>query len=89
VIDHKLISFRKLKLEELPLMYDWLNKPPVHEWYDKDKENTIEEVTERYGPKIKGEKPTDCYLVLYDGRPVAYIQSYLVNDWPEFCLVLN
>jgi ribosomal protein S18 acetylase RimI-like enzyme len=56
----------------------------VHEWYDKDKENTIEEVTKRYDPQIHGKEPTDCYLVLYENAPVGYIQTYKVNDWPEF-----
>ena len=78
------ISFRKLQLDDLHLMHKWLTSPHVHEWYDKDKENTLGEITERYRPKIKGEKPTDCYLVLYDNQPVAYIQTYNVNDWPEF-----
>lgn len=80
----KNISFRKLRLDDLSLMYLWLNKSHVHQWYDKDKENTLEEIKKRYGPKIKGEKPTDCFLVLYESKPIGYIQSYKVNDWPEF-----
>ncbi len=78
------ITFRKLQLSDLPLMYTWLNTPHVHEWYDKDKKNSIEEVANRYAPKIKGEKPTDCYLALYEGKPFGYLQTYKVNDWPEF-----
>lgn len=78
------ITFRKLEFSDLPLMHRWLNKPYVHEWYDRDKQNTIKEITQRYGPKIKGEKPTDCYLVLHDNVPFGYIQTYKVNDWPEF-----
>lgn len=83
------ITFRKLQIEDLPLMHTWLNEPHVHEWYDKDKENTLEEITQRYGPKIKGEKPSDGYLVLYDNKSVAYIQTYKVNDWPEFGEYVN
>jgi RimJ/RimL family protein N-acetyltransferase len=78
------ISFRKVKTEDLPLMHKWLNEPHVHEWYDKDKDNTFEEVTKRYDPKIVGKEPTDCYIVLYEKTPVGYIQTYKVNDWPEF-----
>lgn len=78
------ISFRKLTIDDLLLMQRWLNQSFVHEFYDKDKENTLDEITKRYGPKIKGEQPTNCYLVLYDNQSVAYIQSYKVNDWPEF-----
>ena len=77
------IDFRKLELFDLTLLHKWLNLPHVHEFYDKDKLNTIEDVQNRYSPKIKGEKPTDCYFVLYENKPVGYIQKYFVNDWPE------
>jgi RimJ/RimL family protein N-acetyltransferase len=80
----KLISFEKLQTNDLPLMHRWLNEPHVHEWYDKDKKNTIEDITERYSPKINKDKLSDAYLVLYDKKKVAYIQTYKVNDWPEF-----
>lgn len=66
------------------MMQVWLNKPYVHEWYDRYKQNTLEEITNRYSPKIKGEKPTDCYVALFDGKPFGYVQTYKVNDWPEF-----
>lgn len=78
------IAFRKLQLTDLPRMHSWLNSPHVREWYDRDKESTLEEITKRYGPKIRGEKPTGCYLVLYRNKPAAYIQTYKVNDWPDF-----
>ncbi len=77
------ITFKKLELTDLPLLHKWLNSAHVHEFYDKDKENTIEAVEKRYAPKIKGEKPTDCYFVLYENKPVGYIQKYFVNDWQE------
>ncbi len=78
------ITFRKLTEEDLHLMHIWLNEPHVHDWYDKDKQNTLEEVKNRYSPKIQGNQPTDCYIVLYDKNPLGYIQTYKVNDWPEF-----
>lgn len=84
MLDLNQITFRKLLHSDLPLMHTWLNKPHVHEWYDNDKENTIEAITARYGPKIDGKKPTNCYLVLYEGKAFGYIQTYIVSDWPEF-----
>lgn len=83
MFNKKDIAFKKLELSDLILLHDWLNQPHVHEFYDKDKENSIEEVQKRYAPKVKGEKPTDCYFVLYEGTPVGYIQKYFVNAWPE------
>jgi RimJ/RimL family protein N-acetyltransferase len=77
------ITFKKLKQNDLNLLRNWLNSPHVHEFYDKDKTNTVEDVEKRYAPKIKGEKPMDCYFVLFGDKPVGYIQKYFVNDWPE------
>lgn len=83
MFNNKDITFKKLQLNDLTLLHKWLNLPHVHEFYDKDKENTVEAVEKRYAPKIKGEKPTDCYFVLSENKPVGYIQKYFVNDWPE------
>lgn len=80
----ELITFKKLQSSDLSLLHIWLNEPHVHEWYDKDKQNTYEDIKKRYGPKINREQPTDCYLVLYKKEQVGYIQTYKVNDWPEF-----
>ena len=78
MLDENEISFRKLHMEDLSLMYKWLNEPHVHEWYDKDKENTLEAVIQRYGPKVNGQKPTDCYIVFYKDTPVGYIQTLCI-----------
>lgn len=84
MFDKNKIDFKKLELNDLFLLHKWLNTPHVHEFYDKDKKNTKEDIKKRYAPKITGEKPTDCYIVLYENKPVGYIQKYFVNDWPEF-----
>ena len=78
------ISFRRLDFADLPLLHKWLNMPHVHEWYDKHDINSLERVTKDYGDQITGKEPIDSYMVLYEEKPVAYIQSYKVIDWPEF-----
>lgn len=83
-IDPKAIVFRRLRIEDLPLLVRWLNEPHVREWYDRDRDVSLVAVTERYAPKIRREKPTDSYLVFYQEKPVGYIQTYLVNDYPEY-----
>ena len=82
--DPKHITFRKLTEADLPLMKRWLNTPHVHEWFEecgKD-EPTFQRVVIKYLPRIHGQEPVNCYLVLYDTRPVAYIQSYRIEDFP-------
>ena len=89
MFNNEKITFKKLQLNDLKLLHKWLNSPHVHEFYDKDKNNTLEDVEKRYAPKIKGEKPTNCYFAIYEGKAVGYIQKYFVNDWPELGNFLN
>jgi RimJ/RimL family protein N-acetyltransferase len=78
------ISVRKLTESDLPLMHRWLNTPHVSQWWEIDgKRNPdYEEVVEHFTPRIHRQEPVNCYLVLYDARPVAYIQSYRIEDFP-------
>lgn len=76
------IGFRLLATADLPLMHRWLNVPAVLEWWKEPLSR--EEVEEKYGPCIRGEEPTRPYLILYDGRPIGYIQTYRVADHPEY-----
>ena len=78
------ISFRKLQEDDFPLLHTWLNEPHVHEWYEKDKQNTLEEVIDDYSKDIKGEEPSTSYIALYENKPVGYMQTYKVNDWPTY-----
>ena len=38
-------------------------------------------------PAIEGREPTDPYLILLDGQPVAFIQTYLVSAYPDWAQV--
>ncbi len=83
------ISFRKLELNDLPLLHKWLNNPHVREWYDKDKSSTLENVTKRYMEKINGDKPTQAFIANYKNKPVGYIQTYKLNDYPDYVKYIN
>lgn len=89
MVDQDKISFRELRFGDLSLLHTWLNRPHVHEWYDKDKKNTLEEIKEKYGRKINKDEPTDGYLILYANQPVGYIQTAKVKDWPAFESVIG
>ena len=83
--DPVLISFRVFALEDLPLLYRWLNTNHVAQWYGAGhvRYPAYERVVERYAPRIRGEEPTDSYVILYAGAPIGYIQTYRVADYPE------
>ena len=76
------IGFKKLKEEDLPLMFKWLNTQHVVEWYEK-KTSTFDEIKVKYMPRITGAEPTKPFLVVADQVPIGYIQEYYVSDDPD------
>jgi RimJ/RimL family protein N-acetyltransferase len=87
------ITFRKLQEADLPLMHKWLNTPHVSQWWVEDgKRNLIiayEEIIKHYVPRIRGSDPTNCYAVIYGEALVAFIQSALVGDNPQYKEILG
>ena len=76
------IGFRRLGRDDLGLMVEWLRREHVRRWWDEHE--SYEDVARHYLPAIEGRRPVDLYLILLDGRPVGFIQSYLVADHPDF-----
>jgi RimJ/RimL family protein N-acetyltransferase len=81
-LDPKKISFRPLELADLPLLHRWLNTDFVKEWYDSGP--PYEEVVAKYAPRIAGRAPTRSFVTLYGGTPIGYIQTYRIDDYPEY-----
>jgi RimJ/RimL family protein N-acetyltransferase len=77
------IAFRPLAFDDLPLMVRWLNTPHVRRWWQHDP-RTLEEAAAKYTPLIEGREPTAAYIILYDERPIGYIQAYRIADWPDY-----
>lgn len=86
--NHELIAFRSLNDSDLHYMYKWLNSGFVQKWYGK-KNFTMTEVEAKYLPYIRGEKPTQAYLILYDNNPIGYIQTYKIVDYPKYAKEIN
>ena len=63
-------------------MHEWLQRPHVRRWWDEHE--TYGDVARHYLPAIEGRRPVELYLILLDDRPIGFIQSYLLSDFPEF-----
>jgi RimJ/RimL family protein N-acetyltransferase len=59
-----------------------LQRPHVHEWWNDH--TTLAEVVDHYGPSIDGGDPTDHYVVLLDGQPIGFVETYLIADYPDW-----
>ncbi|MED5262604.1 MAG: GNAT family N-acetyltransferase [Myxococcota bacterium] len=75
------IDFRSLTEADLPLLFEWLNRPHVAQWWDGP--ILYNEVLDRYGAHIRSES-TSPYVVLLDGVPGGYIQSWVAALESEY-----
>ncbi len=79
-------TFAPLREEHVDLVRRWLKEPHVSVWWHDDPretdypEGTIREWLEA----IRGTDPTDMFLIEMDGRPIGVIQSYRVQDYPNY-----
>lgn len=69
-IAHRL-TFVPFAESHAPLMYDWLRRPHVAEWWSEPP--TIEEIVDEY---VTGDQ-VDAYIVHLDDRAIGFIQSYV------------
>jgi RimJ/RimL family protein N-acetyltransferase len=72
------IHFRPLTHDDLPTLHTWLLRPHVAEWWGPA--GSLDELAAEYGPSIAGDVPHRCYVVLLDGRPIGFIQSYVAAE---------
>ena len=77
-----------LREEDLPLLERWLLQPHVREWWDDRPGEAYPDLSE-YVEAIRGEDPTDIFVIQADGRPVGMIESYRIDDHPEYAQVLG
>ena len=81
------IGFRPLGRDDLGLMFEWLRREHVRRWWDEHE--GYGSVVDHYLPAIEGRRPVDLYLILLDGRPVGFVQSYLLADHPDFAALVG
>ncbi len=87
--DPALIGFRRMVPDDLPLMHRWLQMPHVLAWWWGGVAPSYAAVTEKYGPRIWGEEPTDPYVILYGDQLIGYIQTYMIRDYPAYAALVD
>jgi len=83
-----LIGFRRMVLDDLPALHRWLQTAHVLEWWWGGVAPSYAAVVEKYAPRIRREEPTDPYVMLYGDRPIGFIQTYMIRDYPEYAHVV-
>ena len=72
------ISFRRLRSSDLALMHRWLNEPHVRRWWYAEG-TSYGEIEEHYLPAIENQEATEPYVILYEDRPIGFIQHYPIS----------
>lgn len=82
------LFFRPMTEADIPLVCSWRNRPHISRWW---RGTSLEEARRTYLPRIHGEQPTDCYIIVLAGpdpaaEPVAIglIQTYRIADYPDY-----
>ncbi|KON86575.1 hypothetical protein AF332_06900 [Sporosarcina globispora] len=84
-LDANQISYKRLEMDNLPLIYDWItNDRVVNRFWGYGKEENYHQVTKEFSDYISGVEPTDPYLILYNKTPIGYIQMYKWLDYPDY-----
>ena len=75
-----------MREEDLELARRWLLQPHVRQWWSDELAETDypERTLTRWRRAIRREVPTRRYIIKLDGRPIGQIQSYLVQDYPDY-----
>lgn len=68
------------------MLREWLLRPHVRRWWDDDPEERDypEGTIHDWMEAVRGEDPTDMFVIQIDGRPVGVIQSYRCDDHPDY-----
>lgn len=83
------VAFQRLSEDDIALVHRWLQSPVLIDIWTHGESWSRERVAEKYGPRIRGEEPTEPFLILADGEPVGYIQWYLWRSYPEYSVHLG
>jgi len=75
-----------MRVEDFTLARRWLLEPHVRRWWHDDPKETDypEGTLADWARAIHGDDPTDMFLIALSGRPIGMLQSYRVQDHPEY-----
>lgn len=86
-IKGRTIGFRPLTRLDFPDIVAWLREPHVAEWWNVPPD--IERVEQEFGRCIDRVDATRVFVILANGRPVGIIQTYRLDDNPEYAAAVG
>lgn len=80
------VTFRRLTEADLPTVARWLQHDHVRAWWRDP--SSLADVEAHYLPAIRGDDPTDLFVVVRGSRDAGLVQSYRTVDHPEWAQTL-
>jgi RimJ/RimL family protein N-acetyltransferase len=77
--DKSTVRVRPLEEADLGAVSQWLAAPHVREWWRDPPD--LEAVEAKYLPRIRGDEPTEVFVIECDGRSIGLIQRYRFADY--------
>ncbi len=74
------INFKPLTENDLPLMFNWFQKPHIKQWYARGENYTLDMIREKYLRRILNPESIPNFIVYVDNTPIGYIQLYCLKD---------
>jgi AacA4 family aminoglycoside N(6')-acetyltransferase len=73
-----MVSLRLMTEQDLPMLYEWLNRPHIYEWWGGEASRpTFKEVLEQYNPDVLKRDSVTSYIAIFENEPIGYTQSYV------------
>lgn len=81
------IFFKPLKEEGLRLIHRWRLLNHVSKWFKG--RLSLKAIKKKYLPRITGEVPISCFLILFEKKPIGLIQTFRISDFPKYEKILQ
>ena len=71
------VTLRLMTEHDLAMLYEWLNRSHIVEWWGGEKHATLADVQEQYLPSVLAQESVTPYIAMLNGEPIGYAQSYV------------
>lgn len=80
-----------MRESDTPLLRRWLLEPHVRRWWndDPDEHDYPDGTMAEWMKAVRGQDPTDMFLIHLEGRPIGVIQFYRVQDYADYVAELG
>ena len=85
--DDPALRLRLLTAADLPAVSRWLATSHVRQWWRDPAD--LEAVESKYLPRIRGDEPTEVFVVEWGGRSVGLIQRYRFADYGGWAVTVS